>query len=143
MSDQKLQPLVSVGVMIFKDGMVLLGKRKGSHGAGEYAFPGGHLDYMESFEDCAKRETFEETGMQIQNIRLVYVANIVVYDPKHYVNIMLVADWVSGDPMVCEPEKCEGWQWYDLENLPNPIFRASGLGIDSYKTGKNYYDQIQ
>lgn len=143
MSDQKLQPLVSVGVMIFKDGKILLGKRKGSHGAGEYAFPGGHLDYMESFENCAKRETFEETGMQIENIRLVYLANIVVYDPKHYVNAMLAVDWVSGDPVVCEPEKCEGWEWFDLENLPSPIFRASALGIESYKTGRNYYDQVQ
>jgi len=30
-------PKVGVGVMIFKDGKILLGKRKGSHGAGEYS----------------------------------------------------------------------------------------------------------
>ncbi len=53
---------VGVGIMIFKDGKVLMGRRKGSHGAGEYAFPGGHLDFGESFEDCAKRETLEEAG---------------------------------------------------------------------------------
>jgi 8-oxo-dGTP diphosphatase len=33
-----------------KDGRVLLGKRRGSHGRGEYAWPGGHMEYMESFE---------------------------------------------------------------------------------------------
>ncbi len=38
-------PKVGVGVMILKDGKVLLTKRKGSHGAGMYSFPGGHLEY--------------------------------------------------------------------------------------------------
>lgn len=57
MGQYNLHPKVGIGVMIFKDGKVLLGKRKGSHGDGEYSFPGGHLNYMESFEDCAQRET--------------------------------------------------------------------------------------
>jgi hypothetical protein len=38
-----LYPRVGVGIMIFKDGKVLMGKRKGKHGAGEYAWPGGHF----------------------------------------------------------------------------------------------------
>jgi 8-oxo-dGTP diphosphatase len=54
--------------MIVKNGSVLLGKRKGSHGEGEYAFPGGHLEYMESFEQCAHRETLEECGVEIEHI---------------------------------------------------------------------------
>ena len=32
-------------------------------------WPGGYFEYMESFEECAKREVMEETGMEIQNIR--------------------------------------------------------------------------
>ena len=53
------KPKVGVGIMILKNGKVLLGKRKGSHGEGEFAFPGGHLEYMESFANCAKREIAE------------------------------------------------------------------------------------
>ena len=85
-------PKVGVGVMLFKDGKVLLTKRKGSHGAGMHSFPGGHLEYMESFEDCAKRETMEEAGIEIQNVRFLRVMNLKTYAPKHYVDIALVAD---------------------------------------------------
>lgn len=35
------QPRIGVGVLIFRDGKLLLGKRKGSHGAGHWSAPGG------------------------------------------------------------------------------------------------------
>ena len=66
------RPNVGVGVMILKDEKVLLGKRKGSHGAGEYAFPGGHLEYLESFSTCAQREVMEECGIEIDQIRFQF-----------------------------------------------------------------------
>lgn len=132
---------VGVGVMILKDGKVLLGKRKGSHGAGEYAFPGGHLEYMEFFEDCAKRETFEEAGIEIKNIKFQCIANTKKWTPKHYVHIGVIAELESGEPKVLEPEKCEGWDWYDIENLPEPIFNLVLPQIEAYKSGKNYYDK--
>lgn len=135
------KPMPSVGIMIFKDGKVLLHKRKGSHGEGEYAFPGGHIEYMESFEDCARRETKEEAGIEIENIRFQFVASVRKYKPKHYVHIGLIADWKSGEAKTMEPDKCEGeWAWYDLDDLPEPIFEFCKLAFDSYKTGSNYYD---
>lgn len=138
MQDQR--PKVGVGVMILKDGKVLMTRRKGSHGAGEYSFPGGHLEYMETFEECAVRETAEECGLKIKNIRFSYVTNLKKYAPKHYVHIGLVADWESGEPQLLEPEKAEEWKWYDLNNLPEgPMFEFCKLAFDSYKTGTNYY----
>lgn len=134
------KPKVGVGVMILKDGKVLLGRRKGSHGEGEYAFPGGHLEYMESFENCAKREVKEETGMEIADIKFLFLANIIKYAPKHYVHVGLIADWKSGDPQVLEPDKSESWVWFDLNQLPEPMFEMCRLSIDSYKNKKIYYD---
>ncbi len=69
MEQQNQKPKVGVGVMILRNDKVLFGKRRGSHGEGEFAFPGGHLEYMESFADCAKREVNEECGIEIDNIR--------------------------------------------------------------------------
>ena len=134
------KPKVGVGVMILKNGQVLLGRRKGSHGAGEYSFPGGHLEYMESFADCAMRETTEECGVEIENIKFSFLGNFVKYAPKHYVHIGLVADWKSGEPKVLEPDKCESWSWYSLDKLPHPLFEMCKVSIDVYKNGGNYFD---
>ena len=134
------QPRVGIGVMIMKKGKVLLAKRKGSHGAGEYAFPGGHLEYNESFQECAERETDEECGVSITNIRFQFLANITTYPPKCYTHVNLLADWKAGLPIIKEPNKAESWDWYSLEDLPKPMFASCILAIDSYRTGQNYYD---
>ncbi|HRY59932.1 MAG TPA: NUDIX domain-containing protein [Patescibacteria group bacterium] len=131
---------VGIGVMIVKDGKVLLGKRKGSHGDGEYAFPGGHFEYGESFENSILREVAEECGIKIKNLRFQMVSNFKNYMPKHYVHIGFLADWESGDPQLLEPEKCEGWIWYDIDDLPSPLFGTAPIAIESYKTGRVYFD---
>lgn len=125
---------------MFKDGKVLLGKRKGVHAANVYGGPGGHLEHMESFSECAKREAREETGIEIDNIRFLCLTNFKAYAPKHYIDVGLAADWKSGKPRVLEPEKCEGWDWYDLDNLPIPLFEVVKNYVKAYKSGRNYFD---
>lgn len=133
---------VGVGIMILKGGKVLLGKRKGSHGSGEFAFPGGHLEFGESIKACAKRETAEEAGIKISNIRFLMFKNITEYAGvgRHYAHISVVADIKSGNPKNLEPEKTESWGWYDLDDLPKPLFVTITETIEAYKTGKNFYD---
>lgn len=141
MSELKQQ--VGVGVMILKNSNeVLLAKRKGSHGEGEYAFPGGHLEFGESFANCAIRETREEAGIEISNIRFQYLANIMKYGGKQYIHIGLTADWRSGKPQVIEPEKSEEWGWFPLSNIPEPLFEMSNLSIKSLENSQNYYDLV-
>jgi 8-oxo-dGTP diphosphatase len=137
---EKEKPKVGVGVMVFKDRKVLLGKRKNSHGTGEYAWPGGHMEYMESFEQCAKRELKEETGIEIENIKFLRLLNFKDYAPKHYIDIGLTADWKSGEPQILEPEKCESWGWYDLNDLPNPLFKSLPSYFEALKTGRIFFD---
>lgn len=135
------RPKVGIGVMIFKDGKVLLGKRKNTNndGENEYANPGGHIEYMESLEECAKRETREEAGIEIENVRFLSLYNLKKYD-KHYINIGLLADWKSGELQNLEPDKCEGWNWYDLNNLPSPLYGTMPQYLEALQTGKNYFD---
>lgn len=136
----ELRPRVGTGIMILKDGKVLLGKRKNKHGAGEYAFTGGKLEQGESIVECAKRETREEAGIEIDNVRFLALSNEKKYLPKHYVNIGLIADWKSGEPRTMEPEKLEYWDWFDLDNLPSPLYDGVIKFVEAYKTGKNFFD---
>ena len=140
MQEDKLHPRVGIGVLVMKAGLLLLGKRKGSHGAGEYASPGGHLEHLESFADAAAREVEEETGLTIGPVRFLRVLNTTQYAPRHYVDIVFVAEWVSGAPVVKEPDKVESWGWYDLENLPSPLFGTLPTAIESLRTGQTLWD---
>jgi 8-oxo-dGTP diphosphatase len=117
------RPKVGIGVLIVKDGKVLMGKRKNAHGDGAWSFPGGHLEFGESWEECARRETEEETGIQIKNIRFGAVTNdVFVEEEKHYITLYMLADYEAGEVQLREPEKCEGWDWFLWDHLPTPLF---------------------
>ena len=135
----KERPLVGVGVMVMKGTRVLVGRRKGSHGEGEYAWPGGHLEYMESFEECARREVWEEAGIEIRNVRFLRLMNLRKYQ-KHYVDVMMVAEWVSGNPVGRENERIADWDWYELDSLPQPCFATLPTAIEAYRTGETFFD---
>lgn len=55
--------LPGIAVIVRNGDRVLLNKRKSVHGAGTWAPIAGHLDFGESLEHCAMRETKEETGL--------------------------------------------------------------------------------
>ena len=125
------RPLIGISVLVMKEGKLLLGRRKGAHGEGEYASPGGHLEHLESFAACAARETLEETGLVIGEPRFLRVFNSTEYAPKHYVDLAFVAQWVSGEPEIREPDKVESWDWYSVDALPSPLFAMMPTAIDA------------
>lgn len=115
------RPRVGVGVLIINNrNQLLLGKRKNAHGDSTWAPAGGHLEFGESFESCAKRETYEETGLTIEAPTLVGVTNDFFHDQDlHYVSVFLYASHKVGDhPIVKEPDKIECWRWFGLDDLP-------------------------
>lgn len=116
-------PRVGVGVIIKKENKVLLGERKGAHGESTWGFPGGHLEFLESVEDCARREVSEETGLELGEIEVhVFTNDLFTDENKHYITIYAVADWQSGDPQILEPDKCNAWEWHSWDTLPIPLF---------------------
>jgi len=114
---------VGIGIFVFKDSKFLMMQRHGAHGAGTWATPGGHLEFGESFEDTARREVREETGLNIKNIRFGAVTNDLFKDEdKHYVTVWMLSDWESGIPRIDEPDKCIDQKWCTFDTLPKPLF---------------------
>ncbi len=140
--DNKKYPRVGIGVMIQNEkGEALLGLRRGSHGAGEWSFPGGHLEFGEKIFETAEREVKEETGLDIGEFELISVADEMRYiksDGKHYLNIGIKGKYNGGEPRVIEPDKCKEWRWVSLDNLPENLFEGTELVINNFKKGKIY-----
>lgn len=119
----KKRPKVGFRVYILRENKVLLGKRKNSHGEGAWCATGGHLEFGESLEDGAKRETLEEAGIKIRNVRIGgFTEDIFKEEDKHYITIAMIADWESGEAQMMEPDKWEEWGWFSWDNLPEPLF---------------------
>lgn len=131
------RPAVGVGVMVLREGRCLLGRRRGAHGDASYGWCGGGVQFGEALEDTARREVWEESGLSVHKLRLLCVSNIREYD-RHYIDFEFLAEDTDGEPKVLEPQWTESWAWYSLDELPEPLFRATALGVDSYKTGRFY-----
>ncbi|KAF9932101.1 Nudix hydrolase 15, mitochondrial [Linnemannia zychae] len=133
---------VGIGVMILHAHKVLVGKRIGSIGAHTWQLAGGHLEFGETFEECAIREALEETGLTLDpaSVRIVTANNNIMSSiDRHYVTVFIAAN-VIGDTKakIMEPTKCECWEWITLDQLKNnngpyrPLFSPLAKLVEEY-----------
>ena len=116
------KPQVGTGMIITKDDKVLLMKRKGPHGQGTWSTPGGHLDFGETPEGCARREAKEEVGVDVVDIKFRAVTNDIFDETgKHYITIWLEGITV-GEPSIAAEREVEEIGWFAWEALPQPLF---------------------
>jgi 8-oxo-dGTP diphosphatase len=112
---------------------VYAGRRIGpAHGETKLALPGGHLELYETWDQCARREVYEEMGLTLVRTEFLHVTNdIMEPEGKHYVTIFMVGyldDNNDTEPINCEPEKCEGWDLYKLSDLFDMVGQGTLFG---------------
>lgn len=142
------RPKVGVGVMVFRDGKVLLGKRHENpekaqselNGAGTWTMPGGSLEFGEFFEDAARREVKEETGMLLDNIKLISI-NQDIISSAHFITIGFYSDKFQGEAEVMEPDRIVEWKWFEIDALPSPLYFPSLKILNNFRQKKIYLEE--
>ena len=133
-------PRVGVGVVVIRDGKILMGKRKSALGRGLWAFPGGHLELGEAVEACALRELEEETGLKALKCELGGWGSAFFPPDKHYISLFAHVREFAGEPQLLEPDKCEGWYWFEWKQLPTPYYPAIDYLIQNGELVKLFSD---
>ncbi len=125
------RPKVGTAVFIVRDGLLLMQRRAGPHGEGTWSVPGGHVEFGETPEETAIRETFEETGVSIRSARIVAITNDVFDESgKHYVTLWLLADGVGNETPRPLHDETSDVGWFGPDELPSPLFAPLPRLID-------------
>lgn len=134
---------VGVGVILRKEGRVLLGLRISAHGQGTWSFPGGHQEKGETAPEAAARELEEETGIRLSPSAfriLTSTDDLFAESGRQYTTVFVVGDCpgdqdARNDPPR-EPLKSSGWRWFSWQRLPEPRFAGIGdllsRGVDPF-----------
>ncbi|MCL2772459.1 MAG: NUDIX hydrolase [Oscillospiraceae bacterium] len=116
--------MAGAGVVIYKDGKILLQKRKDNLC---WAIHGGSVEIGEKVEDAAKRELFEETGLTAEKLELlgVFSGENMMYtypngDEVYIVGTIYVCRDFSGE-LLPETDETSELKWFDTHNLPDDI----------------------
>jgi 8-oxo-dGTP diphosphatase len=122
-------PSVTVDCVAFdaRDRLLLI-RRRNPPFAGQFALPGGFVDYGETTEAAARRELMEETGLTARDLRLVGVYSDPNRDPRgHTVGIAYLTTVDAGAPIAgddaAEAEFRDDWRALDLAFDHNEIVR--------------------
>jgi ADP-ribose pyrophosphatase YjhB (NUDIX family) len=135
-------PIIATGATIIvynEKNEILLNWRTDT---GTWGIPGGAMEPGENAEETARRELYEETGLEVEDLKLIDVLSgpeyFFVYpngDQKHTVIILSEALRVKGELRINDGESRE-LKFFPLDALPELESRAE-LVIERLKSGES------
>ncbi len=99
--------------MIYNGDYILVQDRRNPDWPG-ITFPGGHVEYGESFVESVKREVFEETGLVIETPVLCGVKQFQTKKDERYVVLLFKTNQFKGD---LKPSREGNVFWIKREDL--------------------------
>ena len=112
----------AVHVLCEREGEVLLMRRAGTgFFDGLYSLPGGHVEAGEAVGAAAVRELREETGLLLTAAELEWLGVVHRRSDTNRIDFFVRAKRWTGEPRICEPDKCDRLEWHALDELPVPM----------------------
>ncbi len=102
--------------VIIKDGKILLILRGGEPFKGEWALPGGRSEDNETAEQCLVREAKEETGLDVEPIKLIGIYSAPERDPRGIIVAAYLCS-IKGGVAKGGDDAAEA-KWFDLDKMP-------------------------
>ncbi len=110
---------------------ILLGRRRNSYGAGKWGLPAGRLRLHEPIDESMKRELEEETG--VTPVVFQYLGVVRDFQDAlggSFIHFAYLCSSYRGEIVNREPDKCEGWHWFDMDDVPSDMVRGHRLALD-------------
>lgn len=111
---------------------------------GNWGLPGGLMDLGESFEEVAKREIFEESGLLIENLKLLNVYSGIKYylkipngDELYSATAVYYTKDFNGDIKIDYSES-KDMKYFSNSNLPIGLTDTDKEFIEDYLSQSNY-----
>ena len=101
---------------------VLLIRRKRAPYRGKWAVPGGFLELDEELEDGARRELFEETGVEVGSLESFGTFGTVGRDPRGRTISVAFLALTAGPPDATAGDDAAAVGWFALDELPPLAF---------------------
>ncbi len=125
-------PALTVDGVVFREGKLLLIRRKNEPFQGMHALPGGFVDYGERTEDAVVREVREETGLETSVKELVGVYSDPDRDPRgHTVSAIYLLEITGGE--LREGDDAAAVEYVDPDKLPPLAFDHETVVKDAMK----------
>jgi 8-oxo-dGTP diphosphatase len=134
--------VIDVHVILRRAGRVLLLRRTGEvYASGQLCLPSGHMEQGESICQAAVRETFEETGIVLDDAALHHVLSIHQRNPgttETRIGFAFTASAWGGEPVNAEPHKHSELIWADPAALPADTAEYTAAVITAVEHGLSF-----
>lgn len=89
--------------------------------------PGGGVKFREKLEDCVTREIKEETGLEVEVERLLWVRDFLDQFPSHSIEVFFLATIVGGKFMPTHHTEAVEYSFVAIEELEEIAFYPKSL----------------